>query len=736
MTMRGLTMDPSSPPPAAPPAIPVAGCHTPVAHTPTTDTRRALANTPAAHITPTSNASTICFPTTPAQNIGLPPYATPARNEGLPPYASPARTTPSPSTPAHALPYPLRRPQSAPSYTDRPPSSAFRSEATSTTDMGVRDMGVTSRSGGSSSSSLMGVGAVEVQGGLGGRLARVLRSVPASAMSGGMWARRGTSSSSNTPGHSTSHSTYFHTSASTLLDSLRKPGQSGDRSIDSITAGNRGQNSSTLTVPPPQPRFGSADLALPPRGNKDDNRLEVFGGPRGLSRKRHAPGQSPTPHGRRSSSSFSTSSSPSSLGAVLAVPQPDGAAREDLWGNAEGDTAEGRDHSTDEEVDQVVMSMSWSQGKLGAAFYHINTSQVYMVEDKIEAAPDFWVLRNLFREQHPRWVLVGGRQDERLFSVLRELCGLPSSPVSGASNQAQHDARGSTPAEGAAGEGGQRAPPPPPLPPSASHGPAASPARSSTPSSSSSSSFCVTPSCNLRVLPTSDFKYELCVRRVLSLALPGEPQGLTEGDRELFVRGKINTDLVSMTRALGALLRFLDKHGAELLDGTTLLGGTPILGVQYYCMDELAQLDDATVAALQLFSEDQHPSAFKSGKTSSSKEGLSIYALLSRTASPMAAHTLRRVLLRPVLDAEVLEARYAAVEWGVDTANMETLRHLHACLKSIRNVPHTMNRLQRGQLNVRDWRTLYKSLFNAILVGEICQAQDQDIPIFKEVRDP
>ncbi|ROT81974.1 putative mutS protein-like 5-like [Penaeus vannamei] len=187
-----------------------------------------------------------------------------------------------------------------------------------------------------------------------------------------------------------------------------------------------------------------------------------------------------------------------------------------------------------------------------------------------------------------------------------------------------------------------------------------------------------------------------------------------------------------MTRALGALLRFLDKHGAELLDGTTLLGGTPILGVQYYCMDELAQLDDATVAALQLFSEDQHPSAFKSGKTSSSKEGLSIYALLSRTASPMAAHTLRRVLLRPVLDAEVLEARYAAVEWGVDTANMETLRHLHACLKSIRNVPHTMNRLQRGQLNVRDWRTLYKSLFNAILVGEICQAQDQDIPIFKE----
>ncbi|XP_037788834.1 mutS protein homolog 5-like [Penaeus monodon] len=465
---------------------------------------------------------------------------------------------------------------------------------------------------------------------------------------------------------------------------------------------------------------------LRPGGNKDDDRLGVFGGPRGLPRKRHAPGQSPTAHGRRSSFSTTSSSSSSSLGAALAMPQPEGAAREDQWGNAERDMAEVQDYSADEEADQVVMSMSWSQGKLGAAFYHINTSQVYMVEDKIEAAPDFWVLRSLFREQRPRWVLIGGRQDERLFSVLRELCGLPNSPVSGASNQAQHDPRGSTPTEGAAGEGGQRAPPP-----SAAHGPSASPARSSSASSTSSSYSA--PSCNMRVLPTSDFKYELCVRRVLSLSLPGEPQGLTEADRELFVRGKINTDLVSMTRALGALLRFLDKHGAELLDGTTLLGGTPVLGVHYYSMDELAQVDDATVAALQLFSEDQHPSAFKSGKASSSKEGLSIYALLSRTASPMAAHTLRRVLLRPVLDAEVLEARYAAVEWGVDSANMETLRHLHACLKSITNVPHTMKRLQRGQLNVRDWRTLYKSLFNAILVGEICQAQDQDIPIFKEV---
>ncbi|XP_063611988.1 mucin-1-like [Penaeus indicus] len=333
--------------PSAPPTVP--GCRTPAAHTtPAMDTCPALAHTPAARTTPTPNTPghttpTMRFPTTPARHLGLPPYATPAH------------PTPGHGTPAHALPFPPGRPQSAPSFTDRPPSCVFRSGGTNNLNatgmgvagvgvagmgvagmgMGVAGMGVASRSGGSSSSSLMGVGAVEVQGGLGGRLARVLRSVPASALSGGQWARRGTSSSSNTPGPSTSHSTYFHTSSSTLLDSLRKPGQSGERNVDSMTTGNRARNSSTLALPPPQPRVGSATLALTPGDNKDDGRLEVFGGPRGLPRKRRAPGQSPAAHGRRSSSSFSASSS-SSLG----MPQPEGGAREDLWGNAEGDMAE------------------------------------------------------------------------------------------------------------------------------------------------------------------------------------------------------------------------------------------------------------------------------------------------------------------------------------------------------------------------------------------------------------
>ncbi|XP_069156764.1 uncharacterized protein [Procambarus clarkii] len=548
------------------------------------------------------------------------------------------------------------------------------------------------------------------------RLAQVVQRVPEEAMSGAQWASRSDSSSHDKNGSLRAHwrSTFSESSTSASTPQLPEGHPSHLTTSSSTLLGASclapsARTSLTSTPHTPAPRRGAVvsgdhcSQRTPARFLTDTTQLPstaVSGGQRSsdLSSVKR----------KRTTSSTSSHGDPCTTSTTLCRPQdsslstPDG-TQDDLGS---------RGHSEDD-ISQVVMSVSWSQGKLGAAFYDVTSAQVYVVEDKAEAAPDFWVLTTLFREQRPRWVLVGGRQDDRLFTVLRQLCGIPPTPLCTESTpthaqEGDGSGRGGSSSSSRVGSGGA-APPP------------ASPTASST-----------TGSCTIRVLPMADFKYQLCVRRVLSLVLPGEPDGLTEAQRELFVRGKVNTDLVSMTRALGALLRFLDKHGVEVLASAVLMDVPPILGLHLYVMEDLAQLDDATATALQLFSEDQHPASFKSGKSSASKEGLSVYALLSRTSCPMAAHTLRRVLLRPVVEREVLEARYAAVGWGVDPANLDTLRQLQACLKHITNVPHTMTRLQRGQLSVRDWKVLYKSLFNSILVGEQCQAQDQDIPIFKQ----
>ena len=37
--------------------------------------------------------------------------------------------------------------------------------------------------------------------------------------------------------------------------------------------------------------------------------------------------------------------------------------------------------------------------------------------------------QTVFREQRPKWTLLGGRVDARLFGVLRVLCGVPATPI-------------------------------------------------------------------------------------------------------------------------------------------------------------------------------------------------------------------------------------------------------------------------------------------------------------------
>ncbi|KAK3872476.1 hypothetical protein Pcinc_022449 [Petrolisthes cinctipes] len=662
-----------------------------------------------AHVTPAHVTSAYVTPAHVTSAHVTSAYVTPAHV--TPAYVTPAHVTPAHVTsahvtPAHVTPAHVTSAHVTPAHvTSAHITPAHLSHAHSTTWSGSRPTNASnstyrhrtplrSVAGGSypnvgSGSSTSKGGGASGGSGYGERLVRV---VPESALSSAQWATRSDSFSKKSGGHHTLSS--LHTSASTpsflqlkshnQLSSTLSSGSSA-----SVTGTNR---SSSALVNLKGLGASSASFinnCITPVNHQGERGLTAAHTPSLLPTfaSKHTP--SPTLDTFSSDSRHMPPVSSATTNNCANLPSHD----------LTSDDPELGGQSVDEAVSQVIMSLSWSQGKLGAAFYNITTSQVYVVEDKVEAAPDFWVLRTLFREQLPRMVVVGGRQDHRLFTVLRELCGIPHTPL--VNTDTPQDGR-----EGDDGKGGRRRE-----------------ARSPSMSLSSSSS------CTIRILPMADFKYELCVRRVLSLALPGEPEEMTEEERELYMRGKVNTDLISMTRALGAMLRFLDKHGIELVGAMEI---TSVLGLHIYIMEEIAQLDEATASALRLFSEDQHPAAFKSGKSSASKEGLSVYALLSRTACPMASHTLRRLLLRPVVDMEVLHARYAAVGWGVNPANLETLRQLHSCLRHITNVTHTVGRLQRGQLSVRDWKVLYKSLFNAILVGEICQGQDQSIPIFKQ----
>lgn len=103
--------------------------------------------------------------------------------------------------------------------------------------------------------------------------------------------------------------------------------------------------------------------------------------------------------------------------------------------------------------------------------------------------------------------------------------------------------------------------------------------------------------------------------------------------------------------------------------------------------DELVLVDHSAWCSLQIFSTDVHPSSFKQGNTSSSKEGLSVFSILNRCVTVQGAKSLRLMLLRPTRNPEILTRRYDVIEYCMNTANFEFVTSITENLKAVKSVP-------------------------------------------------
>ena len=106
----------------------------------------------------------------------------------------------------------------------------------------------------------------------------------------------------------------------------------------------------------------------------------------------------------------------------------------------------------------------------------------------------------------------------------------------------------------------------------------------------------------ITVLPPKEFSLESCHRRVLNLKLPGENDQQPTEDHNLKINTLINPLDDNMIKAVGALLKYLDRNqiGGLALDSG---GGVPILGVKPFIPQEVVRVDETTLSALQIFNQ-------------------------------------------------------------------------------------------------------------------------------------
>ncbi|XP_077300745.1 mutS protein homolog 5-like [Arctopsyche grandis] len=333
----------------------------------------------------------------------------------------------------------------------------------------------------------------------------------------------------------------------------------------------------------------------------------------------------------------------------------------------------------DTECDEIIMSAFWRNGKFAAAYYNIETSEIHILNEINDLKPDHKMLMNLYKQAQPVIVITDSRTPATFIDTLKMLILERSSisPITNNTNDSMKLKWG------------------------------------------------------LNFIPKKEYNFESCKRRIYTLSLPNEPKDISENNRELFLHSVIDFRYPLTVYALGALLKYLDKNWSSLNVDSRV---TPlVLGINIISLDEIVYMDDESYKALQVFNKFPHPSNFKLGTAQSAKEGLSLYGIFNRCCSKIGNQYLRVMLLNPTKNMEILIRRQDTIEFCNKPGNEEIVKNICLSLRYIKNVNRIMTRIKSLRAASYEWKLLFNTLYNAILICDICESQSESSGLISDL---
>ncbi|XP_046389067.1 mutS protein homolog 5-like isoform X2 [Ischnura elegans] len=337
--------------------------------------------------------------------------------------------------------------------------------------------------------------------------------------------------------------------------------------------------------------------------------------------------------------------------------------------------------TSEETLPETILSVFWRAGKLGAACYCMDTSEISVLPDTVDVNPEFNMLKCIYNQLKPSQVVTSARVTSKFLTALKTLLKLPRP-------EAQDESHNSNQCYEA----------------------------------------------KLFCLPGKDFYFDPCRRRVLGIHLPHEPKGLSEEEHNNYIHSLVDMSAETMVQALGALLIYLDRTWAEV----NLQVGVrtpPVLDLTLITLDDIVIIDSASYEALQIFSQRSHPSNFKKWAPGSNKEGLSVFGIFNRCKSQQGCLRMREMFLHPSRKVETLNERLDVIDFCFKGRNSDTVKNFLDCLKNINSVTRIMTKLAVTQASIKEWKSLYKTIYNCILLGELCSAYKKEAKIFEKISD-
>ncbi|XP_041650344.1 mutS protein homolog 5 [Cheilinus undulatus] len=234
------------------------------------------------------------------------------------------------------------------------------------------------------------------------------------------------------------------------------------------------------------------------------------------------------------------------------------------------------------------------------------------------------------------------------------------------------------------------------------------------------------------IYPFVDFGVEVGKQRLLSANLPFLPASTPKKDKMSYLFSCIPFDSPLMLRAVGALLKCLDRRrvGVELEDSSV---GVPILQFHAYTLKGVVCIDLDTYSVLQIFKSELHPSVYK--LHSGEKEGLSLYGILNRCRSKFGSKVLREWFLRPTQDLAVLHRRQEVIRFFTSPQNSDVLSTLQSSLRNISNIPTLLRRMSLSHTKATDWQSLYKTVYSVVCIRDTVRHLPQSIQLFHDISE-
>ncbi|XP_044729161.1 mutS protein homolog 5-like [Chrysoperla carnea] len=295
------------------------------------------------------------------------------------------------------------------------------------------------------------------------------------------------------------------------------------------------------------------------------------------------------------------------------------------------DDIQNEDKPEDEnEVESIILSLIYEKGKLGAAFYNLESYQISVLPDITDSIPHLHLTKSLYRQIKPKRIITINKISDIFTKTL--VAFIKNTEVEQLIEKLPE---------------------------------------------------------NFQLLSRINHSYDTCKRRVLSTQLSTEPDNSSDEDRVQYLQTMLDFSSELMIHSLGVLLMYVDKYWGVLEhrhNAQQTYRNSKFYSINIISLDTLVLMDDETYKALQIFDRLDQGNSFQKKSGGFDSPNISLFSLFKNSRTVFGRRKMREIFMHPINDYEILRDRQVVIDFFLNVKNEDILKNICDSLRHITNL--------------------------------------------------